>query len=389
METTTLASIAPHWVGQTTFREVLDDRGANPQSLAHAGPPFDADIPIPVKNSLSQAILFEQWATSEEEALHLLNSGEIDILPAQDLDCVVPLAGVISPSMGLHVVTAPSVPGESYAAINEGMDHLLRVGVKDPLIVDHHTWLNGPFNSWLKKQLEKIGEISLFDFLAQSLQEGDDAHNRTMAGSSLISEVLTAHATTEDKQFTDFLSASPAFALNLWMAACALVERSAEGTDCDLITRVGGNGVDFGFKTARNPSDWVTFPAASPQGPRNPGAETVPSVGAIGDSAVIDFFGLGGQALSYAPLTRQALGDFLPKDYHETPTLLGSYHHPKLGITSGFSTNKILDASAGPIVLLGMIAKDGVHGRIGGGVFRPDTDSFCARSVQPLTSTLR
>lgn len=371
-----LSAITPRWTGQSTFHRVLEAHHASPRTLAHAGPPFQAEIPVPVRNSLLQAILFEGWATSEAEAQRLLDSGEIDIRPAQDLDCVVPLAGVISPSMGLHIVADPTTGKESYAAINEGMKHLLRVGVKDPNMVEHHRWLNGPFNDWLAAQVSDLGGIDLFEILAQSLQEGDDAHSRTMAGSARFAEILNTHTGPEDREYTDFLAASPAFALNLWMAACALVERSAEGLECDLITRVGGNGVDFGYKTARDSSTWVTFPATPPQGERASDDVETPLLGAIGDSAVVDFFGLGGQVLDSAPGTRQALGEYLPEDYRQAPELLGSYHHPKLGIRSGLSASSIRNSAADPIVLLGMIAADGAKGRVGGGVYRPATAHF-------------
>ena len=150
------------------------------------------------------------------------------------------------------------------------------------------------------------------------------------------------------------------------MAACALVERAAEGNESTLITRVGGNGIDFGFQTANNPGKWITFKATPPQGPRLQGCESHTVLGAIGDSAVVDFFGIGGQVLSSEHLTAQALGNFLPKDYQGRSEVLGSYLHPLLKIPSGISSTAITHKNVAPLVLLGMIVADGKHGRISG-----------------------
>ena len=371
-----LATLRPYWVGQTRLIEVLKKTGQPSRTLLHAGPPLKDAVPIPIRNSLVQATLFEGWAKTEEEAIELIDRGNITICPAQDLDCVVPLAGVISPSTGLHVITAEGVNTPSYAAINEGIQHCTRVGVMDAALVSHHRWLNGLFHDWLHQVLQSIGGIELFPILATSLQAGDDGHSRTIAGSKEITKILAASVVPDTCSAVAFLDDCPSFALNLWMAACALVERAAEGNESTLITRVGGNGIDFGFQTANNPGKWITFKATPPQGPRLQGCESHTVLGAIGDSAVVDFFGIGGQVLSSEHLTAQALGNFLPKDYQGRSEVLGSYLHPLLKIPSGISSTAITHKNVAPLVLLGMIAADGKHGRIGGGVYNPAPANF-------------
>ncbi|QNQ89200.1 DUF1116 domain-containing protein [Corynebacterium poyangense] len=369
-----LGTIRPIWIGQIKLIDVLQRHGYPDRLLLHAGPPFRDKIPIPVRNSLASAVLFEGWASNYSEAFELIDENRIPIYAAQDLNAVVPLAGVISPSMSLHVIKDLDSGAESYAAVNEGMDHLLRVGTIDKLIPHHHKWLNGKFSEWLNKRVTDLNGIDLFKLLAQSLLKGDDGHSRTVVGSYLVKDHLNT-SRSDPPEFIQFLEKSTAFALNLWMAACALVERAAIGSNSDLITKVGGNGVDFGFQIAKYPDKWFRIASQPPVGYFNPGPKTS-VLPAIGDSAVVDFFGLGGQTLSSAPCTAQGLSGFIDSVPIGRASKIGTYNHPVLGIRSGLSKSSIRDADQSPLILLGMIAENGIDGRVGGGVFSPSLDDF-------------
>jgi hypothetical protein len=109
----------------------------------------------------------------------------------------------------------------------------------------------------------------------------------------------------------------------------------------------------------------------------------LPVLGAIGDSAVLDFFGLGGQALRHAPATLQALGDFAPTDALERPDQLLETRHLRLPIRTGVSATRIAQAGVVPIVLLGMIEATGLEGRIAGGAYEPAMDAFRAALRSP------
>jgi hypothetical protein len=68
----------------------------------------------------------------------------------------------------------------------------------------------------------------------------------------------------------------------------------AEGVEgSSFITAAGGNGREVGIQVAGLPGHWFTVPAKPPVGTFDVDLPTDRAMGAIGDSAVVDAFGLG------------------------------------------------------------------------------------------------
>ncbi|MCG7205095.1 DUF1116 domain-containing protein [Streptomyces arenae] len=376
-----LESCTPRWTGMSTVGAAT----GSDRLLLHAGPPFHStdDIPAPVLNSLAMACVYEGWAADADEGRRLVLTGEITIAAAQDRRLVVPLAGVASPSMAVHVVTAQGAGGPlaervRYAVVNEGQAHALRLGTSDAGIPEHHRWLNGAFTDWLTDALTAAGPVDLLPVLGAARDEGDDCHSRTVTGSRLLTEHLTSAAASTPADIAAFLDGAPAFALNLWMAAAALSLSAADNTSgSSLITRAGGNGRRFGIQIAGLPGQWFTVPADSPRGRVEAPHAGCRAVGAIGDSAVVDLFGFGGQSLSAAPAVRAALEGYLPPDATERPALLLERHLASAaGTPVGLTARSVARLGSGPLVLLGMIEQTGRAGRIGGGVYEPPVSLF-------------
>ena len=154
------------------------------------------------------------------------------------------------------------------------------------------------------------------------------------------------------------------------MAAAGLWLRAAEGVaGCCWVSRAGGNGLHFGFQLAAQPGRWITSRAPVPNGTREAAHEARQAVGALGDSAVIDFLGLGGQALMHAPALRDALKAVLPGDALERPAEVlaapGVLDRLAHSVTDA---RRCARSNRGPLVLIGMIDAAGEAGRIGGGV---------------------
>jgi len=364
-----VAACEPQWTGLCQVKDVLLGGG---RVLLHAGPPFGevTRIPEPVMNSLCIGAIYEGWATDRPEARELIMSGAVAIAAAQDHNIVVPLAGVVSPSMQLMVVSDARNPeARKYSVFNEGMVHCTRLGMMNPELCRHLDWLNTGFAEWIGQRLQ--APLPLLPLIAAALADGDDCHGRTMAGSALIADVLRQRSTDAiPEQIDTFLNESPAFALNVWMAACSLMMAAAEGVaESSLITRAGGNGVDFGVQVAAHPGKWITAPAPVINGAIEAAHEGRKALGAIGDSAVVDFMGLGGQVLNTAEQSFANLKPYLPDDALARPAKVLS------GIIAGFgeragATNArsaVANASS-PLILLGMIEASGEAGRIGGGV---------------------
>lgn len=364
-----VAQCSPRWSGMCRVSDVLNDER---KLLLHAGPPFPGvdNIPAPVMNSLCIGAVYEGWAEYYPQAREKILNGEIIAEPAQDHDIVVPLAGVVSPSMMLMVITDSNNPyARKYSVLNEGMVHCTRLGKLDPALQEHLSWLNGALTEWLSKRL--VQPMNLLPIIAAALAQGDDCHGRTIAGSALVVKLLMQSSRDETPvDIKVFLQGSPAFSLNIWMAASSLMMAAAEGVDqSSLITRAGGNGYEFGVQLAAKPGHWITMPAPEVKGAIESAHAGRTAVGAIGDSAVVDFMGLGGQVLNTATASYDNLRAYLPEDALARP------EKALQGTIEGFggrrgatSARQVVANEGGPMILLGMIEDRGEAGRIGGGV---------------------
>jgi hypothetical protein len=347
--------------------------------LYHAGPPLKETSKIvePLMNSLCMGVIYEGWATEYKTASESILRGDVEILAAQDHNLIVPLAGVLSPSMAVLEISNSNNPDQAYfAAINEGNEQATRLGKFDLSFFDHLKWLNGSFAEWLGRCAET--PIELLPLIERSLVEGDDCHARTVAGSRLISEILCSRCHCDDKT-KKFLDDSVAFALNFWMASAGLCLAQAAGINgCSIVTKVGSNGYEFGVQIAGRPGVWITENAPVPKGVVLPELSGHQPVGAIGDSTVVDFLGLGGQRLGYADATREALNLILPPDYLERPAKVLGSQFAAIGLeNASTSSNSCCASKKGPLVLIGMIDSAGKSGRIGGGLIDVNPDIFC------------
>src|SRR5690606_7810489 len=94
------------------------------------------------------------------------------------------------------------------------------------------------------------------------------------------------------------------------------------------------------------------------------------SLGAIGDSAVVDACGYGGQALIHAPLLLQEWHDYLPEDAATRPTQILD---PKTGCVD---PDRVVSTGLSPIINLAILHKDGADTPIGRGHYRPPVSLF-------------
>ena len=361
-------AVRPYCVGVRRAGDVIS---AADRCIFHAGPPYrsPSDIPAPVLHSAAQAAFFEGWYPDVVEAMSALRSGEIRTASAQDHRLMVPLAGVLSASMLVLEIADPALElAPVWVALNEGQRHATRLGRLDGELTQHLHWLNGAFGQWLAQCFGS--PLSLLPIIAQAHGYGDDCHARTVVGSELIAAELLQRAPQASEDVRTFLRESPAFALNFWMGAAALAASAVEGSvDSSIVTRAGGNGVEFGIQLAARPGEWVCMQAPVPVGELDAAHSKRHAVGALGDSAVVDFSGLGGQSLRTAPLVAQAVKNVLPQDaLQRSMQVLVSGECDIADGLSATSAECCVAAGTGPLVLIGMIDAEGVAGRIGGGV---------------------
>ncbi len=370
-------AVMPSWTGVRPLQDILPPET---RLILHAGPPFRnaGELPAAIRNSVLVGILYEGWAGNKAQAQVLLDEGGVQLAPAQDYGVVVPLAGVATPSMYLIEVSDSNQPeNKRYSVLNEGMRWCTRLGIFAEEMIPHLRWLHQDLGARLAASFQ--GPVALAPIVQASLLNGDDGHARTLYASGLLADIIVSWGINDEKS-TSFLYGAMAWALNYWMAASALVlaaQSSAAGID--PILKVGGNGLRFGLQLASS-QGWLVVDAPAIAGHKDAGNEQAQALGALGDSAVVDFVGLGGQCLDLAGLSAKNLQAFLPADYlnrqsrfliSKLPFLAG-----RLGITD---LAQVIATDTGPLVLLGMIDAAGERGRIGGGVATVD-----ARLLQEL-----
>lgn len=368
----------PVWNRFSTGAEAL---GQADNVLLHAGPPFagvDA-ITDPIMNSACVAAVYERLAADFATAEAMIRAEEVVLRPAQDEGVVTPLAAVVSASMPLHCVyDAWGGAIRAYAPINGGVGPSLRLGLRDRAVLDHIRWLNTAVRDVLAAG---IGEgIALVPMAHAGVRSGDDCHGFTPhAGGLLAAEIADRSRRAADPAVREFIDASPSLFLNLWMAATKCMMLAANGTPgAAMITAAGGNGRAFGLQIAGRPGEWITVPAAPPAGD----GDMKRALGAIGDSAVVDCFGLGAMAFAHAPKQMAALGHHLPDGFLDRRPGLGIGRHPTfrgLDLPLGCSAR---DPFA-PVISLGILDRDGKEGRIGGGVY-PVPGDLCAAALAAL-----
>jgi hypothetical protein len=300
--------------------------------------------------------------------------------------CVTPLANVVSPSTTMIVVAeADRFLPPAYAPLGTTGGPDLRFGTRDHAILERLRVRDNAQADLLRAALSS--PIDLLEIAREALENGDDLHNRTAAATQALGRTLAvrlgAARSSEADRLVGAVNSTPLYFLTFWMAAARYMLSAAEGmTPASLVTMLAGNGEFVGVQLAGAPGRWTIVPAAPPQGPRLAQAPMdAAALGAIGDSAVIDALGCGGQALALAAEPRSALQEYLPSHYREVPqTSLAVRHRAfgAIGLRVGLDARRVVASGRAPIVTLGMVERSGRHGLLGRGVYVPPIGLFRA-----------
>ncbi len=369
-------------------RSAAEALGLQRHQLLHAGPPLrDPTQPPPaLASAVVLACLHAGWAPDAAAAEELLRSGALQLSPAQDRGCVTPLVAVVAPDTPLFGVGDAAVPHAVWAPVPALRGPDLRMGTRDPAVLARLQQRDRLLVPALQHALQ-AGPLPLWPLAAAGLAAGDDLHSRTTAANAALVDALLQRGLPP--ALADDIAATPLFFLTPWMAACALQLRAAEQGDCPtLVTRAGGNGERFAIALAGRPGAWIGCDATAPQGLHLPQvAADLAVTGAVGDSAVIDLLGLGGQRLGLAPEPWSALGNVVAgaaaagaAAATEAARRLLCAPQPLLAEAWPLGTDaaRVVAQAQAPWVALAMVAADGRSGFVGRGVYRPPLALFAA-----------
>ena len=387
----------PVLVGMGKARDVIP--GMRDNLLLHAGPPITWDRASgPLRGAIIGALLFEGLAQNEEEAIAMMERGEIDLEPCHHHNAVGPMAGVTSPSMTVYIVENQTHGNIAYSNMNEGYGKVLRYGAYSDDVLARLRWMEEVMAPMLRAAIERSGGIDIKALIAEALHMGDEGHNRNKAGSILFLKALAPHlaaVATDSDQLAEvlrFIGENALSVLNPVMAACKAMADAAHGVEgSTLVTTMARNGTDFGIRVSGLGDQWFTAPAQIPKGLYFPGFTAEDANPDIGDSTITETAGIGGYAMAAAP----AIVTFVsgtPQDalnatlemYEITVAEHKYFTIPYLdfrGTPTGTDIRKVVETGIAPRVNTGIAHKEAGVGQIGAGLVRPPLEIFEAALV--------
>ncbi|MEA3117741.1 MAG: hypothetical protein QOI13_1011 [Paraburkholderia sp.] len=362
--------------------------------LGHAGPPFAsaAEIPAPVLNALTGAVLHERWAGNREAARAMIMRGEIRLRANHDLGTVSPMTGVVRPRQTVMRIENRAGSGVAHATLAEAGRRVLRFGFYDEAVaagLDHLDQVVGPA---LARALP-AGGLPLLPLIAEGVALGDDVHQRNIGGMYAFVRQLSDLETS----LRAWLLGNPQHFLNYAMAGAKLaLDRAHDIPDSSIVTAISRNGVSCGVRIAGCGERWFTAPASFPDGgffaPHTP----LDAQGDLGDSAIMEAYGLGGTIAHCSPeLARLMQQDWQAASAvgHRMRSLFDSAHPtiaPALageaGAGLGLDAQRVVDAGEPIRIHTGIAHRDGVTGWIGIGVATASVACFDAALRALVTS---
>jgi hypothetical protein len=358
--------------------------------LLHAGPPIEAARMCgPMMGALIGAALFEEWATSPDEARRALLNGEIRVEPCHHHGAVGPMAGVLAPSMPVLVTEWNG--RATFASLNEGLGKVLRFGAFDDEVLNRLRWMRDVLGPVLDIALQLVEPIDVTGLIGQALTMGDEGHNRNVAATALFTRRLAPvlAGLEHGADVLSFLAGNDHFTLNLSMASAKLAMDCAHGiADSTIVVAMARNGVEFGLRVAGTGDRWFTAPVGPADGLFFPGYSIDDANPDLGDSAITETLGIGGFAMASAPAITRFVGG-TPADALDVTrqmrriTITGhpAFQIPSLGFAStpsGIDVLKVIETNILPVINTGIAHKEAGVGQIGAGVVRAPAEVFVA-----------
>jgi len=376
-----LAAARPMVVDVVPASEISAHHAAG--GVSHAGPPIEpARMCAPMRAALGSALWLEGVAGSPAEALVLVDDGQIPLSTNHDAGGVGPMAGVVNPSMPVWVARDEATGKVAWCPLNEGSGAVLRYGADGPEVLERLRWMADVLAPELRAALKR--PLDLHELIVRSLALGDEAHHRTEGGTELTLQALGI----EHPEVWSFIAGNGQFFLNLAMVFSKLaLDCAADVPGSPVLTAIARNGVEVGIRVSGLGDRWFVGPAALPDPARLfDGYAPADMQRDLGDSAIVETYGLGALAVAGSPLSVPSVG-LDPADVERIDAECRS-------IAAGFSEDmrfpdgrpavlgvdarKVAATRLSPPVHTGIAHKQPGIGQIGGGITHPPLQAFDA-----------
>lgn len=370
--------------------------GMTKTGIFHAGPPIHWDNMCgPMRGAYVGALKYEGLANTDSEAEDLMASGKITYGPNHPNKCVGPMTGMISYSMPLWEVENEAFGNKAYCTMNEGIGKVMRFGANGPEVIDRLKWIETTMAPVVDEALVMAGGINLKNIAAQSLAMGDEMHQRNVAASlncykAFAAELakVAAKVPTGPDVVEFIVKKNEQFFLNLAMAMGKALMDPARGIEYStVVTCMSRNGVNFGITVSSLGDTWFEAPCLLPQALYFPGYSEDDANPDMGDSAIVECYGVGGFAMGSAPAVVRFVGagtlqDAL--DFTRSMARITVGPNPDLpmpnmdfmGVPTGIDIRKVVETGTLPVINTGVAHKKAGVGQIGAGIVTPPMDNM-------------
>ncbi|MFC0178944.1 DUF1116 domain-containing protein [Thorsellia kenyensis] len=365
--------------------------GMTKKSIYHAGPPIAwEEMCGPMQGAFIGALKYEGLAKTDDEAIKLMQSGEITYGPNHYNQCVGPMTGMISYSMPLFEVENETYGNKAYSTINEGIGKVMRFGANGTEVIERLHWLEKVLAPALDKALIASGGINLKNIMSQALTMGDEMHQRNVAASLLFYRQISGELTEATqgnehaKDIVEFVAKkNEQFFLNLAMAATkAIADTVRDIPYCTVLTAMSRNGVNFGINVSSLGKEWFEAPCLKPNALYFPGYSEADANPDMGDSAIVECYGIGGMAMGAAPAVVRFVGAesvYEAFKYTESMREIATGLNNDLpiptmdfaGVALGIDIRKVVATGLLPIINTGVAHKMAGVGQVGAGIVTP------------------
>lgn len=267
--------------------------------LGHAGPPFESQSTIPptVLNALAGACVHEGWAGDVAAGRSLVLDGQVTLHANNDLGTVSPMAGVVRPSQPVMRVADRNGSACTFATFAEPGRRALRFGIYDVDTAAGLRTVESQIAPAIAAALPDRG-LPVWPLVDQGLRLGDDTHQRNVGSMAAFLGALPELPA----EVRGWLWRAPQHFLNYAMAAVKLCLDQASGVrGSTVVTTLSRNGLDCAIRVAGTGAVWYRAPASLPVGGFFEGYGLADAQSDLGDSAIVEVFGLGGCTAHTSP----------------------------------------------------------------------------------------
>lgn len=383
-----LIDAEPTWIGVESAIDCID--GFEENTVLHSGPPIDyQDMCELHKRGMRNAVLLEGFAKTESDAEKLILSGKIKIDSAFNYNTVGSGTGIVTKSVPLLVVQDKNTKKIAGVFPHEGKfgGGFCGWGVYSTEIRDNLAYMKDTLFADINNILKDQGGLALKDIIASGLEMGDENHSSQKAVDALFIRkfIPLALKCKNSDELLNYFASSNRFFHNFGQASCrSAIVSSLSVPYSTMVTAAGGNGVEYGIKVA-GLDGWFTAPSPMIRGKYMvEGASENDQLPWIGDSSVVEVFGLGGLSSAASPnvcswrnQTAQD-GIALTKSMYEICIDKHTqFKIPQLdfiGAPVGIDVIKVFKTGILPVINGGMINKNG--GWIGAGCAKIPYECF-------------